>query len=73
MSEKCENRPCFNYSMIHPRASNDGGFNPNAFAALFPGEQSTALTDCVMDVADCSTDIDRAQTPCGAATEQHYI
>jgi len=59
--------------MIHPRASNDGGFNPNAFAALFPGEQSTALTDCVMDVADCSTDINRAQTPCGAATEQHYI
>jgi hypothetical protein len=28
---------------------------------LFPREQSTALTDCVMDVADCSTDIDRAQ------------
>jgi hypothetical protein len=25
-----------------------------------------------MDVADRSTDIARAQTPCGAATEQHY-
>jgi hypothetical protein len=36
-------------------------------------EQPTALTHCVMDVAECSTDIDRAQTLCGAATEQHYI
>jgi hypothetical protein len=26
----------------------------------------------LMDVADRSTDIARAQTSCGAATEQHY-
>jgi hypothetical protein len=30
------------------------------------------VTDWLMDVADRSTDIARAQTPCGAATEQHY-
>jgi hypothetical protein len=37
------------------------------------GQTRTAnrVTDCVMDVADCSTDVARALT-CGAATEQHY-
>lgn len=30
------------------------------------------VTDCVLDVADRSTDLP-ALTPCGAATEQGYI
>jgi hypothetical protein len=38
-----------------------------------PLGNSQPLTDCVMDVADRSTDIARAQTPCGATMEQHYI
>jgi hypothetical protein len=36
MSQTCQNRPCFNYSMISSAraSSDDGGFNPNAFAVF---------------------------------------
>jgi hypothetical protein len=45
-------------------------FSPNA---LSPREQQASLTDCIADIAECSTGIESAQTICGAATEQYYI
>src|SRR5262245_44767303 len=41
--------------------------------ALFPREQPTAWPIASWTSPIRSTDIARAQTPCGAATEQHYI
>jgi hypothetical protein len=36
MSARCQNRPCFNYSMISSAraSSDDGGVNPKAFAVF---------------------------------------
>ena len=46
--------------------------SPSSRSGAFPWGTGNRVTDCVTDVADRRTDIARAQTPCGAATEQHY-
>jgi hypothetical protein len=35
-------------------------------------EDSHCVTECAMEVVDCSTYIARAQARCGAATKLHY-
>jgi hypothetical protein len=53
-------------------ASRKGELAPSRPSAVPKGVVVNRVTDCVMDVADRSTDVARAQTPCGAATEQPY-
>src|SRR4051812_40263570 len=79
---KGQNRKSRTFCSLHFREHAHGlSGNPASRKALAPvpgrrcslREQPTTLTNCVMDVADCSTDIAHATTPCGATTEQHYI